>query len=156
MRALPFRDAGLDGVTSLFTSFGYFSLDDDRRALEEAGRVLRPGGFHLLDFLNRRRVLSHPNPESERTSGDYRIRERRRLEGHDRRIVKEVTVLSTTGEEPLAKFEESVNLYRPEELRRLLAGVGLSVHREWGEYTGTPFDEDESSRHVFLSVKEGG
>ena len=156
MRKLPFADDRFDGITSLFTSFGYFSRDEDRRILLEAARVLSPGGFHLLDFLNRDHVLAHPKPDSERLSSGWRVRERRSIEDSDRRVVKRVTVLPTEGETPVAEYEERVNLYGSEELRDLLGAAGLAVRGEWGEYDGAPFDPDRSSRHVFLSRKERG
>ncbi len=41
MRKLPFADAAFDGLTSFFTSFGYFADPvDDRRVLLEMERVL--------------------------------------------------------------------------------------------------------------------
>jgi SAM-dependent methyltransferase len=155
MRALPFASGRFDGVTSLFTSFGYFSRQEDRLAVREAVRVLAPGGFHVLDFLNRDRVLAHPNPVSERESGGFRIRERRRLESEGGgRIVKSVTVVAARSGEPVAQYEEGVNLWSAEELRALLADSGLRVLHEWGEYDGSPFDAATSSRHVWLSTRE--
>ena len=68
--------------------------------------------------------------------------------------MKRVVVLPADGGEPVAEYEERVNLYGPDELQKLLAGAGLVVRDEWGEYDGTPFDRDASSRHVFLSRKE--
>ena len=157
MRALPFAEGRFDGLTSLFTSFGYFSRDEDRTVVREAVRVLRPGGFHVLDFLNRDRVLAHPNPESERESGGWRIRERRRIEDEGGgRVVKRVTVLGESSAEPVVDYEERVNLWGAAELTELLRESGLRVLREWGEYDGAPFDSQASSRHVWLSVKERG
>lgn len=157
MRALPFAEGRFDGLTSLFTSFGYFSRDEDRTVVQEAVRVLRPGGFHVLDFLNRDRVLAHPNPESERESRGWRIRERRRIEDEDGgRVVKRVTVLGESSEEPVVDYEERVNLWGAAELTELLRASGLRVLREWGEYDGASFDPRASSRHVWLSVKESG
>jgi ubiquinone/menaquinone biosynthesis C-methylase UbiE len=157
MRALPFGGELFDGLTSLFTSFGYFSRGEDRTVVREAVRVLRPGAFHVLDFLNRDRVLAHPNPESEREADGYRIRERRRIEEDGGgRVVKRVTVRAAESDEPVVDYEECVNLWGAEELTELLEASGLRVLREWGEYDGAPFDAGTSSRHVWLSVKEGG
>lgn len=153
MRALPVAAAAVDAVTSLFTSFGYFGEADDRRALAEAARVLRPGGYHVLDFLNRDGVLRHPTPRTERRSGGWKIREDRRIE-QDRRVVKRVVVSPAAGGSPVADYEERVTLYGSEELRGLLRAVGLAPEREWGEYDGSPFDAARSSRLVILSRRE--
>jgi ubiquinone/menaquinone biosynthesis C-methylase UbiE len=142
-------------VTSLFTSFGYFGPDDDRRALAEAARVLAPGGLHVLDFLNRRQALEHPTPVTSRRSGEYRVDEARRIED-GRRVVKEVVIRPAAGGDPLARYEERVTLYGEEELREQLASVGLSVFRTLGDYEGAAFSPAHSPRLLVLSLREEG
>jgi SAM-dependent methyltransferase len=52
MRALPFGKV-FDGVISLFTSFGYFSDQENIGVVKEVVRVLKPGGRFLIDLANR-------------------------------------------------------------------------------------------------------
>jgi SAM-dependent methyltransferase len=59
MRALPF-EREFDGAYSYFTSFGYFSDEENERVLAGVARALRPGGRFLLDVLNRDWILTHP------------------------------------------------------------------------------------------------
>jgi SAM-dependent methyltransferase len=154
MRFLPFADASFRLVTSLFTSFGYFSEAEDVQVVREWGRVLEPGGFQVLDFLNRERLPEFPSPPTERVSGGYMIREERRVELGGRRVAKHVTIRHVGEARAVADYEEIVTAYGAGELRRLLAGAGLIVRREWGEYDGSEFDPKTSSRHILLSVKE--
>ncbi len=159
MRALPFRESSFDGVTSLFTSFGYFSAEEDRGVLAGCARVLRPGGFLLLDFLNRDFVLAHHNPRSERRAAGYRIVEERRLTAGEHQAIKRVRIYSTDeesreGESCVADYEERVRLYAGGELRAWLEDCNLSLRREWGDYEGSPFAAGQSPRHLFLSTKE--
>jgi SAM-dependent methyltransferase len=153
MRALPVGHGAMDVVTSLFTSFGYFREEEDRRVLAEAARVLRAGGYHVLDFLNRGQALRHPSPRTERRSGEWIVREERRIED-DRRVVKRVVVGPATGGPAVADYEERVTLYPPSELRALLAAHGLRPVRELGEYDGAPFDPARSSRFLVVSRRE--
>ncbi len=51
MRNLPFNQ-GFDAVFSWFTSFGYFSDEENRRVLAEIARVLRPGGRFAVELMN--------------------------------------------------------------------------------------------------------
>jgi len=153
MRRLPIAEGTMDGATSLFTSFGYFDPSGDRAAVAEASRVLRPGGFHVLDFLNREAVLAHPKPETERRSGEWRIREWRRIED-GRRVVKRVQVSPAAGGAAVADYEERVTLYGRDELVQLLGAAGLAVREIWGDYGGASYDPDRSPRLVLLSVKE--
>jgi ubiquinone/menaquinone biosynthesis C-methylase UbiE len=48
---LPFRDSSFDAVTSL-NFLHLFSLDSQRKMVQEMKRVLRPGGFAVLEFDN--------------------------------------------------------------------------------------------------------
>jgi ubiquinone/menaquinone biosynthesis C-methylase UbiE len=59
IRALPFADACMDAAINVFTSLGLFASDeDDRNALCEIRRVLRPGGLFLLETMHRDEVIS--------------------------------------------------------------------------------------------------
>jgi ubiquinone/menaquinone biosynthesis C-methylase UbiE len=156
MRRLPFHSRSFAVVTSLFTSFGYFTPEEDRAIAREWARVLAAGGLHVLDFLNREKVLAHPTHDGERVSGAYRIQERRTIEtGEDvPRVVKRVVVRPESGEEILADYEERVTLYGRTELETLLAEAGFSAREVWGEYDGSPHRPAVSSRLVILSTRE--
>ena len=53
MRYLPLRSGSFDAVLNLFTSFGYFASDEESEGvLRDVARVLVPGGWFALDFLN--------------------------------------------------------------------------------------------------------
>jgi SAM-dependent methyltransferase len=153
MRALPFADTAFDGATSLFTTLGYSTEEDDRRTIFEAWRVVRAGGFFVLDFLNRERVLASITPESQRVNGEYRVFERRRVDG-GRRVIKRVRIERTSGGAPLADYEERVTLYAGDELRTLVQGAGFRVAQEWGSYDGAAWDPAVSPRHLFLALKD--
>ncbi|MAF27183.1 MAG: SAM-dependent methyltransferase [Gemmatimonadetes bacterium] len=156
LRSLPFPASSFDGVVSLFTTFGYLSEGEDRLALSEAARVLRPGGFHLLDFLNADRVRAALVADGERAESGIRIRERRRLIEDARRVAKRVTIHDAEDPHgaPLADYEERVTLYAPEELCEMLREAGFRIAKQWGEYDGAPFDAAASSRCIVLAFRE--
>jgi SAM-dependent methyltransferase len=154
MRRIPFVSESFHAVTSFFTTFGYFDEPEDDVALAEAARALSPGGIHVLDTLNRSAVLARPLQGGERVARGYRIRERRRLEGEGRRIIKAVEVTRVSDEAPIASYEERVTLYSPEEIRARLAAHGLVPIVEWGDYDGSAFDAANSARHVVVSRRE--
>ncbi len=154
MRALPFAPAAFDVVASFFTSFGYFGPEEDRRVVAEGARVLRPGGHHVLDYLNRAHVLAHPMRAGERTRGDFVIREAKRLEGGGRMVVKDVHIRRAgTSGPPLAAYEERVTLYGTDEVHAFLAGEGLRPVHVFGDYDRSPFDEASSARRIVVSRK---
>ncbi len=154
MRRLPLVDRSVDGVLSMFTSFGYFPRDAENwSVLDEVSRVLRPGGFYLFDFLNRSRVMRDLRPESRQESARFRAEERRRVEGD--RVFKEVRIHDRDSGEETLRYEESVRLFGREEILDAAGSRGLRAWKSWGSYTGHPYSEEESPRLILLFRKEG-
>ena len=77
MRTLPFDSATFDVVISWFTSFGYFDDDENRRVLDEAQRVLKPGGRLAIEINNLAELLP-------RLAAGDRDRPRRRVRDRSR------------------------------------------------------------------------
>ena len=57
MRRLEF-DGEFDLLVNVFTSFGYFDDDTDRKVLAGFRRALKPGGRLVMDHQNSHRILS--------------------------------------------------------------------------------------------------
>jgi len=137
MREIPFEDGAFDSVTSFFTSFGYFREPlDDRRVLQEMGRVVRRGGSFMLDFLNADRVLRELVPEDMREIDGKRIIQRREI--LDGCVIKRIRIESTT-DGSASDFEERVRLYSRAELTALLEEAGLEISHRFGDYEGATF-----------------
>lgn len=149
MTRVPFADGSFDRVVNLFSSFGYLGDAGDARVLGEIARVLRPGGGAVLDLMNPERVRAGLEPHSSRSGPGFELDERRRLEQGGRRVVKEVE-LRVAGRAPRS-WREDVRLYEPSELGPLLAGAGLAVEREFGDFDGRPADPGAPRRIVFLA-----
>ncbi|HSM08399.1 MAG TPA: class I SAM-dependent methyltransferase [Gemmatimonadota bacterium] len=139
MRWLPFRDEAFGGLTSFFTSFGYFpSVAEDRHVIQGIRRVLRRGGTFMLDFFNADRVRETLVPRDERCIGDRRVIQTREIV--DDTVVKRIRVRDegTAGGE--RQFEERVRLYGATELGEMLEAEGLRVDGRYGDYAGGQFD----------------
>lgn len=137
MRSIPFEDGSFDGLTSFFTSFGYFCEPlDDRRVLQEMGRVVRHGGSFMLDFLNEDRVRRELVPEDMREVEENRIIQRREI--RDGFVIKRIRIEST-GDGSAREFEERVRLYSCGDLTALLEEAGLQISHRFGDYQGGPF-----------------
>jgi len=52
MRHLPLRPDIFDGVINVWTSFGYFSEQENELVLNEILRVLRAEGIFVMDIIN--------------------------------------------------------------------------------------------------------
>ena len=150
MRSLPFRSDGFDVVTSYFTSFGYFDdEDDDLSVLSEVRRVLKTGGWYLLDFLNADEVVANLRMEDRRTvSGLEVVQERRLVEGG--RIIEKRIRIDAGGNVPSREFLERVRLYRPGDLDSMLLRTGLSPGPVFGGYDRSPY-MSTSPRYIVLA-----
>ncbi len=140
MRSLPFADGAFAGVTSFFTSFGYFeSRDEDARVVAEMRRVLRPGGSFMLDFLNADRVRADLVASDEFEVRGHRVVQTRWIDGDV--VTKRIRIEESarTGARGARTFEERVRLYEAGDLDSILSAAGLSADARFGDYAGGPF-----------------
>lgn len=147
MRELPV-DGPFDAVVNLFTSFGYFTDNEDNaRVFQEIHRVLKPQGRFIVDFLNPSYVLQHLVPHSERVDGGTRIEERRRIENGF--VKKAITLTDASGGEQ-REYEERVRLYELADFRNMMDEAGLVIDQVHGSYDGAAYDEEQSKRLIMV------
>jgi len=148
MRVLPFQAGSFDTVANLFTSFGYFARDEDNTdVLREIVRVLAPGGWFALDFLNAPAVRASLVPRDERQVQGRNVVQERRLSNAGRTVVKVIRL-----EDEGRSFEERVRLFERAELENMFAAAGLAVRTVFGNYDGAPHGAD-SPRLVLLAQR---
>jgi SAM-dependent methyltransferase len=121
MRQVNFQDA-FDRVLLLFTSFGYFTDDENERVLQNMAAALKPGGILLFDIPNRDTFLKElPPADVIEKNGDLLINRFSfdTLTGrfHNRRIVIRNGIRK---DKPF-----SIRLYNATEISNLLRGAGL-------------------------------
>jgi SAM-dependent methyltransferase len=137
-RCAPFQDGALDGIVSLFSSFGYFGDAGDARLLAGIARMLVPGGAAFLDVMNPPFVRAGLVPESRKQAGDASLVERRSLSG--RSVRKDVELWR--GDERVRVWHEEVRMYEFTELEALTAAVGLAIEASWGAFDGSALRAD--------------
>ena len=151
MRHIPLKPV-CDAVINLFTSFGFFEDNDNKRIITAIAAALKPSGKFLLEHWNpyvvlqldqtrnwwwmAESLLALAEVEYDSTSG--------RLSDH-----RTVINLST------GAIQESVNrirFYFPTELKRMLASAGLKVRAMYGDFDYSPFTT-ESRRLITIAEK---
>lgn len=153
MRRLPFLDGSIGSVLSMFTSFGYFSRDTDNLfVFQEIYRVLERGGVFLFDFINAHRISPAILEDSERTEGDYRIEETRRLEERGKYLVKDIEITNLLDGERTTLMER-LRLYTKEELLAALGNLGFAVIALFGDYDGSGYIASVSERLIVVASK---
>jgi 2-polyprenyl-3-methyl-5-hydroxy-6-metoxy-1,4-benzoquinol methylase len=128
MRKLPWRDR-FDGLVNWFTSFGYFSDEQNKAVLRQFHDALRPGGRLILETQNITRILLQPRPQHwvER-DGDLMLDEWK-LDVENARLVTERTVVRG-GKTRRTQFV--VRWFSPPELRVWLEEAGFENVRTPG------------------------
>ncbi|OPZ07430.1 MAG: 23S rRNA (guanine(745)-N(1))-methyltransferase [candidate division BRC1 bacterium ADurb.BinA292] len=160
-RRLPWAAGSFHAVLMLLNSFGYYpprgrehpARPDDRAVLREAARVLRPGGWLVLDLSNRRSLLElvRRQPRIRYGGGEYDVREEFGWDAAGQCLTNR-TRWTWPGGRQSAGYR--LRLYTPAEIRRLLPRAGLQWVEAVGSFRGEPFDPIHSERMIVLARRE--
>ncbi len=146
VRELPLRGESCDTVLNLFTSFGYFEDDAEHAAvLREVARVLHPGGWFVLDYLNAPEVRANLVARDSVEAGGRTIIQERRLSDDGRFVIKTIYQAGQG-----RSFMERVRLFERRDLEAMVTGAGLSVTAVYGDYEGGPHS-DASERCLVVA-----
>ena len=147
MRSLDFKGE-FDLAVQLFSSFGYFrTAEEDFAVLQGARRSLRDVGYYAIDLINPQVLEKTLIPKStKKIDKTVKIVEEREIVGD--RVEKTITI-PLKGER--LKYHESVRLYTPETIERLLREAGFLPTHWFGDYAGLPFDRERSRRMIIIN-----
>lgn len=136
-------------VVNLFTSFGYFKSDDENFiVIKKAYDSLYPGGYFVLDYLNKNYLQNNLVPSSVTRDNGTTIIQNRALVNN--RVVKKITINKGN---VTSDFFESVRLYETGELKTILTSEGFTIEQIFGDFTGSFFDENNSPRTIIFARK---
>ncbi len=140
-----------DSILNLFTTFGYF-LDDSEnlKVLTNVSGMLNKEGVFIQDFLNPSHIKKNLVPEEEGSYENLHYHIERYIENE--MVFKNIRFTGPTLDEPVV-FNERVKLYNLDWFQDHLKLAGLTMQSTYGEYDGTPYDKDESSRMIMISRK---
>ena len=134
MRHLPFCDGVFGGLVNFFTSFGYFSTEDENlQVVREMGRVLEIGAPFLFDYLNVQRELDKMVQHETRETPLGPVHIERWFDPSDRSFNKRMTI----GEK---RYLERVRGYDLDEIAAMFASCSLSIRTVFGDFDGSKFD----------------
>jgi ubiquinone/menaquinone biosynthesis C-methylase UbiE len=153
-----FSEAQFDLVVSLFNSFGYFKVrSNDRKMLKEIFRVLKPGGYLVINTLNGDGVkLAMKNPIS---NGREPVKNVFVIDAAKYDVEKKKTFANWTiidARKPKARVHRlsfDQNVYTHKEMKRLLTEAGFKIEKTWGLLHGTSFDEKSTWHQTVVARK---
>jgi SAM-dependent methyltransferase len=135
-----------DLVINLFTSFGYFSNDEENfRFAGTAFDLLNENCYYVLDYFNSYNLENNLVPETITVNGNKKVKEIRRIENG--RVVKEILI--ENGETSNA-YVESVHLYSQEKIISEFEKIGFKLDKYFGDYNGAVFNKNKSNRLILF------
>jgi SAM-dependent methyltransferase len=156
-RVLDMRDlknqsewsAEFDLISNIFTSFGYFSKEEEHKSvLHGFNHVLKPGGLLIFDYLNVPYSQSRLVASEIVNIDNYTFMiERQLIDGF---FQKSIRFKSPEGED--CHFIEQVRAWTANDLKILLLDVGLQTEKIFGDYDLGDFS-DESPRCIIVARK---
>ncbi len=147
MRELDF-DSQFDGAYCLFSTFGYFDDDANKKTLANIGRALRPGGRVLIEILNRDYVIADL-PTRVWWEGDgCVVLEEVDLNYFSSRIQVNRSVVFDDGRQ--LEQEISLRAYSLHEVGKLMHAAGFRVLEVSGGYQTRGRFFGNQSRHIIV------
>jgi SAM-dependent methyltransferase len=150
MRAFE-REARYDLAINMFSTFGYFSEEDNLRVARNVLASLKPGGAFVLEMLGKEILASgyHRRRWHPVEGGGFLLEDTRVTEGWER--VENVWIfIGDDGQRLEHRFTHVV--YSGVELRRLLWDAGFDEVELYGSLDGIPYDT-EAERLVVVARK---
>lgn len=150
MREIPFHNE-FDIVVNLFTSFGYFSTDEENaKVIRNMAKALKTQGEVIIDFLNPAYVKRHLVPRSTKEAGALKIQEERWIE--DGFVKKRIGIWDEASSEP-REYMEQVRLFTVEQMTSMLEEAGFGQIQVFGNYEFQPYVPADSPRMIFYAIK---
>jgi SAM-dependent methyltransferase len=137
-----------DAVFNLFTSFGYFTKEEEHIAVLSAARqnILAKNGVLVIDFMNAQKVIQNLVLAEEKTVKGIHFKIRRFVENGY--IVKEIR-FSDGGED--YHFEERVRGFLLADFEALFAKAGLRLEASFGNYALAAFKPETAERLILFA-----
>lgn len=139
MRVIPFEQA-FDAVIIMFTTFGYLESDEeDQKVLDAVQKALKPGGWFIVDLINREWAVTNYVENDWRKAKDGAIylehRELDLLTGRNHVSFQEIGVDGTLRD----LGSHHIRLYTLTEMADRLKRAGLSFFQVYGDYGGQTY-----------------
>jgi SAM-dependent methyltransferase len=141
MRLLPLRSESVTAAL-LMEAFGFFDTEDENKAvLREAARVLTTGGRLGLKVVNGGPILDAFRDKDREERDGTVVAVSRTLTFGPPRMTERISVSGSRGS---GEYERRQRLYRVDELRSVLEGVGLAVAGVFASPDGERFEPTTS------------
>lgn len=148
MREIDFENE-FDGAISMWTSFGYFSDEENLFLLKKINRALKRGKRFLLDIENIYYMLKNLPKERWEKKENYFLLERNELNLKTSRLTTERFVIK---ENEVKSYKRIYRIYTLKEIELYLKEAGFLILKIFGGYEKEKLDS-QSKRLIIISEK---
>ncbi|MEX0996260.1 MAG: class I SAM-dependent methyltransferase [Flavobacteriaceae bacterium] len=135
-----------DAVFNLFTSFGYFEMEEDNfRTLTAIKSNLNPNGKAVIDFMNVNYVISNLVEKETKTVDKITFHIHRYVK--DGYIIKDISFKDNN---ETYFFTEKVKALTKEDFMDYFSKAGIELLFTFGNYNLDPFDREQSPRLILI------
>ncbi|MDK2870525.1 MAG: hypothetical protein PWP39_1760 [Pyrococcus sp.] len=132
MREINFEEE-FDVVLLLYTSFGYFSDEENFKVLQNVYKALKPNGLFCLDVPNKDFVVKHLSPYSVLEKGDDLMIDMSSFDVLTGRMhVRRIIIRNNQRK----AVEYSLRIYTYTELSEMLKRAGFKIEKVYGGFDG--------------------
>jgi SAM-dependent methyltransferase len=148
MRKFNFKNS-FDAAANLFTSFGYFSDDEENfLVIKNVSSSLKKNGYFVFDYLNGNYLRKNVVPYDKKTFLGKEFTQKRTIVGNF--VRKEISIKS--GSKKIS-YEEVLKLYDINILTKVFQKNKLKVIHSFGDYFGNNYSKDKSQRLILIAKK---
>ena len=151
MRNLPFENE-FDAIYNMFTSFGYFSDEDNFKVLKEVNKVLKKEGKFLIDLSNPIAVIKNFQYKSWILTKEGLICLEQNEFNPVTMQIKTTRAIFKEGKE-INRREHIIRLYMPAELSFLMKIAGLKTIKFYGDWRNFSKYDENSKRFIIIAEK---
>ncbi len=147
MKEINFNNE-FDLTLNLFTSFGYFSTDEENEnVIKNIYRALKNKSYLVIDFLNKEYLLKNIEPETVSNINNSTIIQKRKIVNN--KVIKEIFIEKNNNEK---YFREEVILYSLNDFEIFFKRNNIILKKVFGDYYGSEFNS-HSPRLILFGLK---
>jgi len=147
----PFGKNNFDFVLSFFTSFGYFtSEEENNKVIRNMASAVKKDGTVVIDYLNTTYAEEHLVSVEEKEIDGVWYHINRWAD--DRFIYKHISIQDGQQFTSLA-YTEQVAKFSLEDFTDFFKNNGLKLNAVYGDYEMKEFDEQSSKRMILMAKK---
>lgn len=148
MRKIEYNEE-FDGVISMWTSFGYFSDEENLDLLKRVNKALKKGKRFLLDIENIFYMLKNLPKERWEKEDDYYILERNELNILNSRLKTERVIIR---KDAIKSYIRIYRIFTLKEIEEYMKFANLKIIKIFGGYEFEEYS-NQSKRLIVISEK---